>query len=112
MAMLIVGFVAMLMMTFVVVIALTRRAPHEETIARRMASIDNASEKGAGATTEKGQLLKATRTGRFGWLDRVLEPYALAQELRMRILQANSSTTVGTMLLSSLGLFIAGSPWC
>ncbi len=53
-------------------------------------------------------MLKATSTGRFGWLDEILERYQFAQTLQKRILQANSSTTVSGLILTSLGLFLGG----
>jgi tight adherence protein B len=53
-------------------------------------------------------LLKATNAGRFGWLDEMLEPYPFAQTVRKRILQAGSSTTVATLILTSLGLLVTG----
>ena len=53
-------------------------------------------------------MFKATNRGRFGWLDEILEPYSFAQAIEKRILQAHSSTTVGTLILTSLSLFIAG----
>lgn len=74
---------------------------------QRLASIRQAKNQG-GATPETGQLFKATSRGRFGWLDEILEPYAFAQTIEKRILQAGSSTNVATLLVSSLGLFFGG----
>ena len=53
-------------------------------------------------------MFKATSRGRFGWLDEILEPYAFAQTLQRRIIQAGSSTSVATLMVSSLGLFLGG----
>jgi tight adherence protein B len=108
MALLVLGFLTILLATFVLVIAMTRRSPNEKTIEQRMALIYISPKNKDGATPETTQLLKATRTGRLGWLEEILEGYQFAQTLQMRILQANSSTTVGTLILTSLGLFIAG----
>jgi tight adherence protein B len=108
MAMLMLGFLAILLATFVVVIVMTRRSPAEQTIAQRMALIHISAKKEDGTTPETGQLFKATGTGRFGWLDEILQRYPFAQRLELRILQASSTTTVATLILTSLGLFVVG----
>lgn len=100
-------FLSILLATFVLVIAMTRQSPQEKTIEQRMALIRLAKNQ-AGAAPESAQLFKATSTGRFSWLDEILEPYALAQTMQKRILQAGSSTNVATLIVSSLGLFLAG----
>jgi tight adherence protein B len=106
MAIVILGFISILLATFVVVIAMTRRSPNEQTIAQRMALIPLSVKKEDGAETT--QLFKATRKGRFDWLDETLQGYRFAEKLQLRILQGNSSTTVATLILTSLGLFLAG----
>jgi tight adherence protein B len=108
MAIVILGFISILLATFAVVIAMTRRTPNEQTIAQRMAMIHISAKKEDGITAETTQLFKATRRGRFDWLDELLQGYQFAQRLQLRILQGNSSTTVATLILTSVGLFIAG----
>jgi tight adherence protein B len=108
MAIVILGFISILLATFAVVIAMTRRTPNEQTIAQRMAMIHISAKKEDGITAETTQLFKATRRGRFDWLDELLQGYQFAQRLQLRILQGNSSNTVATLILTSVGLFIAG----
>jgi tight adherence protein B len=108
MAIIVLGFISILLATFVVVIAMTRQSPNEQTIAQRMALIPLIAKKEDGTTAETTQLFKATRKGRFDWLDEILQGHQFAQRLQLRILQGNSSTTVATLILSSLGLFLAG----
>jgi tight adherence protein B len=104
MAILVLGFISILAATFAVMIAMTRRSASEQTIAQRMASIRISANKEDGAET--GQLFKATQ--KAGWLEEILEPYPFAQRLQLRIVQANSSTTVTRLILTSLGMFVAG----
>ena len=108
MALVILVFLSILMASFGLVLAMTRPSPQEKTMEQRMALIYLSAKDRALAIPESEQLLKATRRGRFGWLDEILEPFAFAQALKKRILQASSSTTVGTLILTSLGLFLAG----
>jgi tight adherence protein B len=102
------GFLATLLITFALVVVMTRRSPEEKVIAQRITEIQTIQSTGAGTTSEITQLLKKTRSRRFGRLEEVLEGYKFSQKLQTRILQAHSSTTTGTLLLSSLGLVIAG----
>jgi len=108
MAIIVLGFISILLATFVVVITMTRQSPNEQTIAQRMALIRIPAKKEAGATPETTQLFKTTRKGKFEWLDEILQSYQFAQRLQLRILQGNSSTTVATLFLTSLGLFVTG----
>ena len=108
MALVILVFLSILVASFGLVIAMTRPSAQEKTIEQRMALIYLSAQDRALAIPESEQLLKATRRGRFGWLDEILESFAFAQTLNRRILQASSSTTVGTLILTSLGLFFAG----
>jgi tight adherence protein B len=108
MVVLVLGFISILLATFAVVVAMTRRSPNEQTIAQRMALIHLSAKKEDGTTPETTQLFKATRKGRLGWLEEILEPYPFARALQVRIFQGNSSTTVATLILTSLGLFVAG----
>jgi tight adherence protein B len=108
MALVILVFLSILVASFGLVLAMTRPSPQEKTMEQRMALIYLSAKDRALAIPESEQLLKATRRGRFGWLDEILEPFAFAQALKKRILQASSSTTVGTLILTSLGLFLAG----
>jgi tight adherence protein B len=101
------AFLVVMMATFGLVLAMTRRSPQEKIIEQRMASIHLPSGK-AGAAAESTQLFKTTRTGRFARLDEMLGRYPFVQKVEKRIVQANSTTTVSTLILASLGLVVAG----
>jgi len=105
---LVLGFLSILLITFALVAAMTRRSPLQETISRRMAKIQTIRGPEAGIAPQSAQLLKATRTGRFGWFEALLERYQFSQRLQMRIIQAHSSTTVSTLLLGSVTLLLVG----
>jgi tight adherence protein B len=108
MGLLVLGFVSILLVTFALVVAMTRQSPEEKLLDQRMASIHTLARNETGGTLDTGQLLKATRTHRFGWFEETLERYQFSQKLQIRIKQANSSTSVSTLILSSLGLFLGG----
>ena len=108
MGLLILGFLSIMLITFVLVVAMTRRSPVEKSIEQRMALIQPSSRAEFGVPAETSQLFKVEKTGRFGWFDEILERYQFSQKLQLRIVQANSSTTVGSLLFKTLGLFLVG----
>jgi tight adherence protein B len=107
MALVVLIFLVILLVTFGLVIVVTRLSPQEKIVNQRMAFIHLPKDK-AGAVPEREQLLKTTRASRFGWMDEILEPYSFARALEKRMVQANSSTTVGTLILSSVGSLLGG----
>jgi tight adherence protein B len=105
MGVLVLTFISILLATFLLVIAMTRQSPEEKIVGQRMASI-HISKLKDGMSLQASQLLKATR--RSSWLDDILVRFQFAKTLQARILQANSSSSVGGLILTSLGLSIAG----
>jgi tight adherence protein B len=104
MPLLVIGFLAILVASFGLVFVLTGGSPESRTIGLRMAVIQTSATAMKDMTPVAAQLFKATRTNRFGWLEEVFEGFQFSRKLRIRIMQAHSSTTVGTLILSSLGL--------
>jgi tight adherence protein B len=109
MAVLVLAFVSILLATFVLVVAVTRQSADEKIVGERMAWIHLSQKTKAGAGPDGGQLLKETRRSRFGWLDEFLGRFQFAQSLRVRISQANSSTSVPGLILTSQGLLLGGT---
>jgi tight adherence protein B len=108
MLLLVLGFLSILLVTFALVTGVTRSSPLEKSIERRMALIKTSTSHSAGDVVETSQLLKVTRATRLGRVDEAVARFQVSQALQKRILQANSSTTVSTLLVSSLGFAIAG----
>jgi hypothetical protein len=106
MLLLVFGFLSILLITFALVAAMTRKSPIEKTINRRMAKIQTIRGPENGIAPQTAQLLKATRTGGFGWFEGLLERYQFSQRLQKRILQGHNYKTVETLLLGSFALFI------
>jgi tight adherence protein B len=107
MALAVLGFISIMVATFVLIAVMTKPSDQERLMSQRMASIRPSPTK-ATVTPEAEQLLKATEVSRFSWLEKILQDYSFAQKVQKRILQANSSTTVGTLVLTSVTLFFVG----
>ncbi|MGA3224689.1 MAG: type II secretion system F family protein [Acidobacteriaceae bacterium] len=109
MAVLILTFVSILLATFALVVVVTRQSADEKIVGQRMAWIHLSQKAKAGAGPDSGQLLKETKRSRLGWLDEFLSRFQFAQSLQVRILQANSSTSVSGLILTSQGLLLVGT---
>lgn len=108
MFLLVLGFLSILLITFALVVAMTRRSPAQKAIGQRMAEIRTTRSTESDVAPQTTQLLKTKKASRYGWFEEILEGFQFSQKLQLRILQARSSTTPGTLLLSSLGLFMVG----
>jgi tight adherence protein B len=108
MAWIFLGFLAMLMVSFGAVMAMTGESREEQTVAHRMALIHLSASKPDGTTPEIEQFLKPTNASRFRWLDSFLKRYRFAQTMQLRILQANSTITVAGLIVTSGALFAGG----
>lgn len=97
-------FLSILLITFALLAVLMRRPAREKPIEQRIAAIGRS----AGTTPQSLQLLKASPQIRFQALEEHLKNYRFSQKLRQRIRQANSSISVSTFLLSSIGLSLVG----
>jgi tight adherence protein B len=105
--MLILAFMFMMMMVFGIVLLTMRATPEQKAVNSRLASIRATTGKGAAGTVEDG-LLKAEVTGNFDWIEEMLVQFSITQKMQSLILQANSNTTFGTMIVVSLGLGLMG----
>jgi tight adherence protein B len=109
MGLLVLGFVSILLITFALIVAMTRRSPLEKSIAQRMALIRSSSRGESDDFAEtSSQLFKVSKPGKFGWFNEILERYQFSQKLQSYIVQANSSTTVASLLIKSVTLFLIG----
>jgi tight adherence protein B len=106
MVLLVLAFVLILLATFGVVAAVTRQSEDEKIVGERMAWIHLSQATKASAGLDNGQLLKETKISR---LDEMLLRFQFAQALQVRISQANSSTSVAGLILTSQGLLVGAS---
>jgi tight adherence protein B len=99
------AFFVMLFTVFGIVALTMSPSAEQKAVAKRLASIRAAT----GITiTGHGQdgLLKAEDSGRFGWLEDILRQLPITGRVQLLILQADSQTTFGTLILYSFGLAV------
>jgi len=105
--MLILAFMFMMMMVFGIVLLTMRATPEQKAVNSRLASIRATTGKGIAGTVEDG-LLKAEVTGNFDWIEEMLAQFSITQKMQALILQADSNTTFGTIIVVSVGLGLLG----
>jgi tight adherence protein B len=93
----------MLLLIFSVVTITMRPTAEQRAVARRLAAIRASTFDGSSVGPQDG-LLKASTEGNFDWLDEIVAELPVAGKVRLLILQSNSKTTFGTLLVSSFGL--------
>jgi tight adherence protein B len=110
--MIFVAFIFILLLVFGIMAFATKPSQAQEQLERRLQGISAGPGEATSPDADVGQLLKAERTSNFGWLEGLLQKYQLSHMLEMRIAQADSKTTVGRLLMASLGCAVVGFLIC
>ncbi len=100
------GVVAL--MTFAVIVLLTRPTTVERAIEQRIAKLHRAPEENLAANDSGAQLVKLTRLSQIACLDSFLQGCDCAQRLQLLIEQAESTCSVGKILGATLLLIPFG----
>jgi tight adherence protein B len=106
------SFIAILLLTFSIMVFATKPSKGQQTLERRMVDIRSSRIDSGVEDGDVGQLLKVDRSSNFGWLESLLQKYQVSKMLENRISQANSKITVGKLLMSCLGCGIVGFIVC
>ena len=100
-------FIGLAGVTFAVVMLLTRPTKRDRAIRVRVSKVQRRG-KPDRAGKDPQEFLKNTALSEFAWLDRVLHRFSMAHKLALLLAQAESSWSVGTVLISSAGLGLMG----
>ena len=106
MGLLIWGFIPTAIISFSLVIALTQQSASQRAGNKRMALIRPSAQQRTSA--DSIQLLKISESRSFAWIENLLGRYSLLHTLQLHIAQADSSATITTLALKSLGLLFLG----
>jgi len=105
---LLIAFGSILLVTFGVVALMTGATRQQKIVERRVAGLVATGSEGGPITPQVQLLLKAEPTGNYGFLNTLMQDYALPRAIQVKIIQADMETTALTILLSSFGLALAG----
>jgi tight adherence protein B len=100
------AFLVMLILIFVIMAVFAAPTADQKAFTNRLAAIRRTSIDGSVAEGGEG-LLKPLAPGRFGWLEDMVESMSFTMRLKLLILQANSTTDFGTLVVTSFGLAVA-----
>ena len=101
------AFLFMLLMIFGILAFTMRATPEQRSVTGRLAAIRAQTGQG-GIVGDQSLLLKEPAAGNFGWLEDMLHQFPITEKVQLLLLQADSSTTFGSLLATSFGLAIAG----
>jgi len=100
---LLIAFAAILLVTFGVIALMTGASRSQKVVERRVAELVATGSEGGPITPQVQLLLKTEPAGNYGFLNTLLQDYALPRSIQAKIIQADMETTALTILLSSLG---------
>jgi tight adherence protein B len=101
-------FAVVALMTFAIIVLLTRPTTVERAIEQRIAKLHRSAEASPGANEEGTQLVKLTRLSKIDWLDAFLQRCNYAHRLQLLVEQAESTWSVGKVLGTSVALAVVG----
>jgi tight adherence protein B len=100
--MLFIAFVTMVLLTFTVVAIVLRPSEEQKAVVKRLGDIKTPDGTLA-RSNELDLLLKQASEGSFGWLEDLLQQMGMGEKMALLILQADSHSTAGKVVLWSLG---------
>lgn len=106
MVLIVVSALFMAFLTFGIVMLVLRPSREEKKLDRRVVQVKAATpgQEAAGISEDLRQYLKVEEQGAFGWIEDLIDTSSLHRKLQLLILQADSTITVGNMLVASLGI--------
>ncbi len=99
-------FIFLGIVTFVAIAFFLRPTQDQKALYRRVAGIKTERNAFGLAAEELEQYLKTKREGPFGWLEEVVGHIDVARRIQLQILQANSTTTLGSIMMQTFGLAV------
>jgi tight adherence protein B len=100
-------FIALLIITFTILIFASKPSKHQEAVRMRLGKM-GLGDQVEGHEHESEVLLKEPSKGQFPWFDGLLSRFALYDRLQQLIEQADSRSTPAKTVLMSFGLAVGG----
>jgi tight adherence protein B len=105
-----VAFLGILFIVFIIMSLMMNPSEGQRAVEKRIDDIRSTGNAAPGTTNSQlSQLLKTETVSNFSWLEHFLQQYQISQKLETHISQANSKTSVATLLVSTIGLGLAGT---
>ncbi len=101
-------FVGLAVVTFAVVMLLTRPSKVDRAVRVRVAGVQRHGQSAVAGGGGPQEFLKDSSLSQYVWLDRVLQRISAAHKLALLLAQAESGWNVSSVLISSAGLGLMG----
>ncbi len=108
MMMLISGFVAILAVTFGVMMLAAGPSRHDKRVVQRLAVIQAGTARAGSGEVDVTSLLRPTSTGRFGWIDDSFERYSIWQNLQKFVMQSGVNSPASGLMVQSVAMAVIG----
>jgi tight adherence protein B len=105
---------AIALMTFGIVMVVLRPSHEQKALDRRVGDLKalNPGEATPAMSEDLRQYLKVEEQGAFGWIEDLIDTSSLHRKLQLLILQADSTVSVGNLVMMSLGVGAAVGAVC
>ena len=108
MLMLISGFVAILAVTFGVMMLAAGPSRQDKRVEQRLAVIQAGAARMDTIEIDAANLLRSTSSSRFGWLDTSFEKYSIWKNLQKFVMQSGVNSTASGLMVQSVAMAIIG----
>ena len=109
MAILVITFLVTLVVIFTGLVLALRPSREQKAIHRRITGIKAAPGELGGDKDEISKYLTAQDAGTFGWIEAWLADSSVSESIKLMLLQADSTTSVGMTIVTVLGAGAAGA---
>lgn len=99
---LVIIFILICLLSFVVISVMLRPTEDQKALDRRLIVVQSQRAEAGAVSSDLEQYLKTRQAGSFGWIEDLIANLQIARHLRLLILQANSKTTLGTLIIRCL----------
>ncbi|MBV8437579.1 MAG: type II secretion system F family protein [Silvibacterium sp.] len=106
--MLISGFVAILAVTFGVMMLAAGPSRQDKRVEHRLAVIQAGTTRFDAIEETVSGLLRPTASGRFGWIDTSFEKYSIGKNLQRFVMQSGVNSTASSLMVQSAALAVIG----
>ncbi len=93
-------------LTFSVTMFVVRPTSEQKAMKRRLAAVKTDQSMVGLAEGDLSQYLKTLQRGSFGWMEDLIDGYKLQEFIQMLIVQADQTTSVGTVMMNCAGCAI------
>jgi len=102
--MVVLAFIISTVVTFGIAAIMLRPTADQKAMTQRLESLQSSADGGGTTTLDLDLYLKTVRRGSFGWLEDAVSGTGFSRHIQRLIIQSDSATTVGTVLIQCIAV--------